>query len=135
MRDDTTGEGIDQIQFSSNIDEIIKHQTHRKHAAHWARNLRFLTFDCESKFDANNTSEDGEIIDVLKKGQCTRCEKRVLPSAGHICYAHNNQGGNKDYIKQHEQQLREFSDPVIKHLLCFSFLIQGSRGLFHPHTS
>jgi len=126
MRDDTTREGVDQIQFSSNIDEIIKHQTHRKHAASWAKNLRFLTFDCKSTFDANSTNEDGEIIDVLKKGQCTRCEARVLPSAGHICSAHRNQGCSKDYIKQHEQQLREFSDPVIKHFLCFPFFSQSS---------
>ncbi|KAH8589924.1 hypothetical protein B0O99DRAFT_676412 [Bisporella sp. PMI_857] len=113
MRDDTMGDEVNQIQFSSNIDEIIKHQTHRKHAARWARNLRFLTFNYEDTLEANDTNVDGEIIDVLKKGQCTRCETRVLPSAGHICSAHGSQGGNRDYVKQHEQQLRDFAYPCI----------------------
>ena len=107
MRDDTKGNEADMhsLEFSSNMDAILEHRIHRKRAAQWARNLRFLTFD------------NGEIdlgVENPKnfcQGQCTRCQLRIPPLAGHICSTHAS--GHRPNVKSHEKRLKEYADPCV----------------------
>ena len=108
MLDDTQGcdNNLSSFRLSSKINSILEHQVHRKSAARWARNLRFLTFDDDSSTD--NVKHDG-LSRRSKQGQYTRCELRVPPPAEHICAIHAQI--NKSDIKANETQLKEFADP------------------------
>ena len=106
MKDDTKGEddGSSNFEFSSKINAILEHRIHRKSAARWARNLRFLTFDNDE--DSANI----EPMSRLGREQCTRCELRVPPPAGHICAAHLLL---KKHSKAREKRLKEYADPCL----------------------
>ena len=111
MKDDTRGDeaSFAGFQFSTSIDEILQHRVKRPAAARWTRNLRFLTYagdenDTDVQIPENSSKEQ-------RLGQCTRCELRVPPPAGHICYAHA-QLKELD-IKAYEKRSREFSNPCV----------------------
>ena len=113
MRDDTRGDeaSFADFQFSTSIDEILQHRFQRPSAARWARNLRFLTY----AGDENNSDvQMPEFFDSGKKqrlGQCTRCELRVPPPAGHICATHARP--RPPDIKAYERRTRDYSNPCI----------------------
>ena len=113
MRDDTRGDEASSagFQFSTNIDEILRHQFKRPSAARWARNLRFLTYaGNENDVDVQMP----EAVDSSKEqrlGQCTRCELRVPPPAGHICAAHSKT--RRPDIKTCERRTRECGNPCL----------------------
>ena len=111
MRDDTQGDDTDSghFEFSSKLNAILEHRILRKSAARWARNLRFLTF-ANDEIDAEvEKSSDFAVTKGLRQGQCTRCERRVPPPAGHICADHALIP--KSDIKASEKQLREYANP------------------------
>ena len=113
MRDDTRGDeaSFAGFQFSTSIDEILQHRFQRPAAARWARNLRFLTYaGDESDIDAQ-MSEDFDSSKEQRLGQCTRCELRVPPPAGHICATHANP--RPPDIKEYERKTRDCSNPCI----------------------
>ncbi|RDW71004.1 hypothetical protein BP6252_07567 [Coleophoma cylindrospora] len=111
MLDDTRDcASVSHIQFSSNVEEILKFQTHRRKAVRWAKNLRFLTFEQEPIADAAGIVADEEIINVSKKGRCTRCELRVPLPAGHICNSHGGYNSKAAVLAQ-DQKYKGFPDP------------------------
>ncbi|RDW83486.1 hypothetical protein BP5796_04977 [Coleophoma crateriformis] len=111
MLDDTRDcASVSHIQFSSNVEEILKFQTHRGKAIRWAKNLRFLSFEQEPIADAAGIVADEEIINVSKKGRCTRCELRVPLPAGHICNSHTG-NANKTAVLAQDQNYKGFPDP------------------------
>ena len=112
MRDDTRGDeaSFAGFQFSTSIDEILQHRFQRPSAARWARNLRFFTY-AGNENDAD--VQMPEVFDPSKNqrlGQCTRCELRVPPPAGHICAIHAKP--QRD-IKAYERRTRDYSNPCI----------------------
>ena len=113
MRDDTRGDeaSFAGFQFSTSIDEILQHRFKRLSAARWARNLRFLTY----AGNENDTDvQTPEVLDSSKEqrlGQCTRCELRVPPPAGHICATHAKP--RQSDIKAYERRTRDYSNPCI----------------------
>lgn len=111
MRDDTKGDDAESsghFEFSSKINAILEHRIHRKSAVQWARNLRFLTFANDEVDAGVEKSSDFAPTKELRQGQCTRCEQRVPPPAGHICATHTLL---KNDIKASEKQLKEYADP------------------------
>ena len=113
MRDDTRGDEASSGGFdcSTNIDAILQHRIHRKSAARWAKNLRFLTFAGDEMSTDTNASEGSDSTKELHRGQCTRCELRVPPAAGHVCAAHIR--FSKPDIKAYEKRAKEYTDPCI----------------------
>ena len=113
MKDDTRGDEVSfaGFQFSSSIDEILQHRFQRPSAARWAKNLRFLTYaGNEDEIDVQMP----EVLDSSKEqrlGQCTRCELRVPPSAGHICATHAKP--RQPDIKAYERKTKDYSNPCI----------------------
>ena len=107
MIDDTRGSQASsaRFDFSSNIDDILKHQIHRTKATRWARNLRFLTFG------GDDIPEGSNLTNGLHRAQCTRCELRVPPPAGHICATHAPM--MKRDISAYEKEARECKNPCI----------------------
>ena len=113
MRDDTRGDETTSagFQFSTSIDEILQHQFKRPSAARWARNLRFLTYA------GNENDIDVQMPEVFdssneqRLGQCTRCELRVPPPAGHICAAHSKT--RRPDIKTCERRARDCGNPCV----------------------
>ena len=113
MRDDTQGDeaSLAGFQFSTSIDEILQHRFKRPSAARWAKNLRFLTY---AGNESNIDVQMPEVLDSSKEqrlGQCTRCELRVPPPAGHICAAHAKP--SQPDIKAYERRTRECSNPCV----------------------
>ncbi|KAK6841063.1 hypothetical protein PG987_001923 [Apiospora arundinis] len=72
--------------LKSNITDILSHSAVRSHADLWSRNLRFLTFDDDSKTSAY--AEDVEPSSWTVQGQCRPCEDRLPAPNGHICAEH-----------------------------------------------
>ena len=112
MRDDTSADEARSggFTFSTNIDDILQHRFQRTSAAQWARNLRFLTFAGEEKYTDTQSPERFNSTEGLHLGQCTRCELRIPPPAGHICATHAQV--NKD-IKAYEKRAKEYENPCI----------------------
>ena len=108
-RDSQTGSA--RFDFSPNIDDILKHQTHRTKAARWARNPRFLTFGGDESSTDTEIPEGSNQTKRLHRGQCTRCELRVPPPAGHICATHIPM--KERDISAYEKEAREYSNPCI----------------------
>ena len=107
MLDDirASDKSLTDFAFSSNIEGILEHQFRRQTAKQWARNLRFLTFDDGEHSSAQDNDAKSQ------QAQCARCELRVPPSSGHICFAHAEKSGSR--IRAHERRLKEFSDPCM----------------------
>ena len=93
------------------------------------RNLRFLTYvgkeddltyasnendptyaNKENDTDAQMLEDFGS-TEEQRLGQCTRCELRVAPAAGHICAAHVTPG--QPDIKTYERRARDCSNPCV----------------------
>ena len=113
MRDDTRGDeaSFASFQFSTSIDEILQHRFQRLTAARWARNLKFLTYDGNEDDTDVQTSEGFDSSKEQRLGQCTRCELRVPPPAGHICAIHAKP--RQRDIKSYERRTRDYSNPCI----------------------
>ena len=111
MRDDTRAdEQSGGFEFSTNIDGILQHRIQRTSAVQWARNLRFLTFAGDEKYPDIQSPERSSSTKGLHLGQCTRCELRVPPPAGHICATHAHV---KKDIKAYEKRAKDYSNPCI----------------------
>lgn len=112
MIDDTLGDvaEVDGLCFSAKVQSIVEHRCGREYATTWSRNLRFLTFDDEGPDVGPETPGETMIASKGKlTGQCTRCAKRISPSAGHICCAHIL-GEGADYM---EKRLKDYSNPCV----------------------
>ena len=112
MRDDTRADeaGSGGFAFSTNIDSILQHRFRRTSAARWARNLRFLTFAGDDECTDTQSSERFNSTKGLHLRQCTRCELRVPPPAGHICAAHAHY--RKD-IEAYEKRAKNYDNPCV----------------------
>ncbi|KAJ0268027.1 hypothetical protein COL940_013786 [Colletotrichum noveboracense] len=106
MEDDIRNANIINLKFSSQIDGILKHAGPRDNAKHWARNLRFLTFDTGTEHHDAATS-------TPTRGQCRRCAERVPAPAGHMCAAHANIRPTPESLTAWEQKLAGFPDPCV----------------------
>lgn len=90
--------------LSQNINDILKRPVMREHAARWANNLRFLTFDDDSDDKSHCSIDSGPKVENAEKneleslrGQCQPCERRVPAPSGHICQGHlSNRNGSGD---------------------------------------
>ena len=110
MRDDTRADeaGSGGFAFSTNIDGILQHRFRRTSAAQWARNLRFLTFAGDEKDTDIESPERSNSTKGLHLGQCTRCELRIPPPAGHTCAAHVTND-----VKAHEKRAKDYENPCV----------------------
>ena len=113
MRDDTRADEARSggFAFSTNIDSILQHRFRRTSAAPWARNLRFLTFAGDEKHTDTQSPERLNSPRELHLGQCTRCELRLPPPAGHICATHAQV--RKHDIKAYESRVKDYKNPCI----------------------
>ena len=106
---DDLHEGSSQTQrfnLSRNVDDILKYKSDRRHAARWARNPRFLTYD--DTHDAEQASRDGPI-----NQQCNRCVLRNAPVAGHICAGHFQNGMPLKDLRALDREAAQFNDPCV----------------------
>lgn len=93
------------FRLSGQIDAILQHSVHRSKSDRWARNLRFLTFDDSPLDHPPESSEPRE----HRKAQCSWCEQRIPPPAGHMCVTHEFPCKRDEW----EKQRKRFSDPCV----------------------